>query len=273
MGSCTATILLAAIWLFPGAATVTAADGLGAISGQVAAGAQVAGAGALVAVHVSDYNRAWYDELGWNYDADLDGLRSVLEEMKLPYTLVDDAALAAGFRKREEKLLILLNARRMSAAQVRTVREFVAGGGRLFAMYQASFRSEADLEAAREGFQLADLFGVSFAGWQGSPPLNGYIRRTVPEGHPLWAGLPEFVGLPGHAAMVVKLPPGERLVAGEWFNDDRLSPSHPEADNAAIVLKGRVAYAGGMLLAPENLAEPGVRGLVANIIAYLLQME
>lgn len=151
----------------------------GTLAGAAAAAAAVEAPAAqpLVAVFMSEANRAWYDDMRWDYDDDTTALVEVVQALGIEWAVVsgDDIErlpAAAGSRR---VVLVLSNARRMSPAQAQAVRDFVAGGGRVLATGQTSLKTEDERPGGFHGFGLADVLGVAFVGWQGVAPLHGAI--------------------------------------------------------------------------------------------------
>lgn len=131
----------------------------------------------LVAIFTSEANRAWYDDMRRDYEDDTNALVELVQELGLGLVMVsgDDLARLPLIAGRRATVLILSNARRMSPDQVQAVRDFVASGGRLLATGQASLKTEDERLGGFCGFQLADVLGVAFVGWQGVAPLHGAI--------------------------------------------------------------------------------------------------
>ncbi|MEW6228864.1 MAG: alkaline phosphatase, partial [Bacillota bacterium] len=135
----------------------------------------------VVAVFVSKANEAWYDDMRWDYEDDMDALFELVQGMGLECVRIseEDLALLPRLAAARPSLLILSNARRMSPAQTQAVRDFLASGGRLLATAQTSLKTADELPGGFHGFQLADVLGVSFVGWQGVAPLHGAIAPAI----------------------------------------------------------------------------------------------
>lgn len=242
----------------------------------------------VVGVLMSDYTARWYAELGfsgsdWDY---LGEMKRIFDFVKgLGYSCVPifnrDLELYANpeadpvvkfqrtFDMNKVKLLILPNTRRMSPLEIEAVRKFLKNGGYVFAIAQASFRDHNntayDVETV---FALGDIFKVSYSAFAWKPPFHGYIKKTMD--HPIWEGIDEFVATPRHWAMVVETLDGAKVL-GEWYNDDKETPSHMPDVNAAIVEGENCIYVGEDLFLSPNFEEPTVQLLLANIIDYFMK--
>lgn len=221
-----------------------------------------------VAVLNSQWTRDWYYSLGWDFDGEFANVKRSLDGMGLSYAEVTDDQLAAGALG-DAKVLLLVNNRMMSAAQVEAVKAFVAGGGKVFGLYQSSFRNEANVNVNPiNAFQLDEVYKVGFVQWTGSAPFHAYIKGDA--AHPIWEGLPEYVPTPRYTAMVITALEGGEVV-GEWYNSDQATPSQSDPFNAAIVVSGASVYVGENLFDPAVYPDASVQRLIQNIIRYLLQ--
>ena len=140
-----------------------------------------------VAVLISDYTKTWYDEVSWDFEADMDSVRDVLYLADLEYVEISDADLAEG-KFGTTKVLILPNNRRMSRQQVKATRQFLSEGGTLLAVMQSSFKDENNDTVDEKLFQLGDVFGLDYEAFAWKPPLHGYVKKT--SDHPIFEGLP-----------------------------------------------------------------------------------
>lgn len=224
--------------------------------------------GADVAVLKSEMQQNWYLSLGWDFDGEYRNILATLDGLGLSYVELSDEQLAAG-EFSDTKLLIMVNNRMMSAAQVEAVRAFLAGGGKLLGMYQSSFRNEENQNVnPPNAYQLDDVYKVAYINWTGSPPMHAYIKGDT--SHPIWEGLPEFVPTARYTAMVNATLEGATVI-GEWYNADQTTKSQADLFNAAIVESDGVIYVGESLFDPIVYADDAVKKLVQNIINYLLQ--
>lgn len=221
-----------------------------------------------VAVLISDYTKAWYEEVSWDFDADMNTILDILDLSDISYVELSDKDLAEG-KFGDAKVLILPNNRRMDAEQVVATRAFLNEGGTLFTMMQSTFKNEKNETVDGKLFQLSDEMGVNYEAFAWKPPLHGYIQTTD---HPIFEGLPEFIQLHRNWAMIVKHHDDAKVLA-EWFNDDQLMPSHLPEINAAIIEnnEGNIIYAGEMLFMEVQIEDPQVRTLLTNIVNYLLE--
>lgn len=227
----------------------------------------VSAAAADVAVLNSGWAKNWYMNLGWDYDSEIANIRATLEGMGLSYVEITDEQLAAG-ELGDAKLLILMNNRMMSAAQVDAVKAFIARGGKVFGLYQSSFRNEANQNVNPvNSYLLDEVYKISWVQWSGSAPFHAYIKGDT--SHPIWEGLPEFVPTPRYTAMVNATLEGGQVV-GEWYNADQVTKTQPDVYNAAIVVTDATVYVGENLFDPAVYREQTVRQLIQNIINYLL---
>ena len=95
-----------------------------------------------------------------NLDAEFTGVSEALLRAHQPFDVIDDEAL-----EREEmgryKAIFLPNVACMSDRVAARLREYVRGGGRLFATFETSMFDDTGMR--RKDFALADVFGVSEA--------------------------------------------------------------------------------------------------------------
>lgn len=221
-----------------------------------------------VAVLKSDMNRNWYYSLGWDFDSEYANILNTVNTMELAYAELSDDDLAAG-NIEGAKLLILVNNRMMSVAQVEAVNTFVASGGKVFGLYQSSFRSDTNANVNPDNqYQLDTLYNVGYTGWSGSPPMHAYIKGDT--SHAIWQGLPEFVATNRYTSMVNHVLPGGQIV-GEWYNSDKLMKSQADLLNAAIVVSDNAVYVAESLFDAIVYQDTSARLLAQNIITYLLQ--
>jgi hypothetical protein len=141
------------------------------------------------------------------------GVYQALIEARIPFEMVHDRLLDAE-HLRPFRLLILPNIAALSDAQCAQLRAFVAAGGSLLATSETSLYDEAGVR--RKDFELADLFGVRFAGRVEGPMKNSYLRLNhVPAGrppHPLLRGLED----------------APRIVNGVWRVDVETTVPFPD---------------------------------------------
>ncbi|MBE3577008.1 MAG: hypothetical protein IMX00_04885 [Limnochordales bacterium] len=223
-----------------------------------------------VAVLNSQRTADWYTEVGWDYEADMDVLRSTLQAGGFSFTEISVEDLEAG-NLGDAKVLILPNTRRMSPAEVAAVQEFLGRGGRLLALGQTSFRDDKNQKVRDESYQLADEIGIAYVAWFGAAPKHAYAR-VVAKDHPIFAGLPEFIRFPRYWAMVNTVRGGAKILA-EWYDEDQLTPSQAVPENNGAIIEGpagNVIYIGDMIFTPGGADQPELQQLAINIIKYLL---
>lgn len=85
------------------------------------------------------------------------GWFDVLSRSRIPFDVLDDAALSDGTLNRYE-VLVLPGSSCMSAAETEAVRKFVSEGGKLVATFDTSFYDEYGRLLEKPA--LADVFGI-----------------------------------------------------------------------------------------------------------------
>ncbi len=249
----------------------------GALAGAAAAAAvEAPAAQPLVAIFTSEANRAWYDDMRWDYEDDTTALVEIVQALGFEWIMVsgDDLERLPAIAGNRATVLILSNARRMSPAQAQAVRDFVAGGGRVLATGQTSLKTEDERPGGFHGFQLADVLGVAFVGWQGVAPLHGAI---VPPDNldpgtvlrALWAGIGASLQLPKAQGALTRCLPGAAAL-GVWVDADGC-PTHPDPFNVAVAANGAALYIGADILSRDMLSDPAVRSFAENAIRCLLE--
>lgn len=220
----------------------------------------------LVTVFTGRANEEWYEDMRWDWQDHINAIFDVAEEAGYECVEVaeDNIEVLWHVAQVRPTTLILSNARRMSDAQLQAVRDFVAAGGRVLATGQTSLKSVDEKASGAHGFYLADLFGVSFVGWQGVAPLHSIIMPTSDGGV-----LESPIEVADSRAIIVRRLPGT-CELGTWADDDG-SPTHADEYNSAVVLSGRVIYVGCDIFAPEMLSDD-VRSFVADALDALFQL-
>ncbi|MBP7892121.1 MAG: endonuclease/exonuclease/phosphatase family protein [Firmicutes bacterium] len=241
----------------------------------------------LVKVMQSGDVKAWYEDMGWYYEDDLDMIIEMVAGIgpdgpECALIAADELGGLAAEASERPVLLVLSNVRRMSERQMLAVRDFVAAGGRVLATYQTSLKTETETIAGEYGFGLADLFGAELAGWTGVSPMHDAIA-PIGEGEldadagadalvgAIWEGVKVPVRLRVPEGMVTKPWPGS-VVLGQWSGQS-VAPSRALPLNAAIVLNGPVMYVGADLLSWDALQEDSARALAANIVRFMLGLD
>lgn len=234
------------------------------------AGMSGAALAADVAVLNSQRTADWYAEVGWDYEADMDVLRVTLQAGGFSFAEISVEDLEAG-NLGDAKVLILPNTRRMSQAEVASVKAFLSNGGKVFAVGQASFRDDSNKKVRDESYQLADEIGIAYVTWSGSAPKHAFAK-AVAKDHPIFAGLPEFIRFPRYWAMVNEVRGGAKILA-EWYDEDQVTPSQAVPENNGAIIEGpagNVIYIGDMIFMPGGADQPELQQLAINIIKYLL---
>lgn len=220
-----------------------------------------------VAVLKSDATRDWYYSLGWDWDSEHANVLALLSGMELDVAELSDDQLAAA-ELGDAKVLVLVNNRMMSGAQVDAVKAFVANGGKVFGLYQSSFRNEANQNVNPvNNYQLDELYNISYMAWTGSAPAHAFIKGD--SSHPIWEGLPEFVPTSRYTAMVNAVLEGGQVI-GEWYNADQTTKSQADLLNGAIIVSEDAVYVGENLFDPMVYSDASVQQLIKNIVSYLL---
>ncbi|HAN86288.1 MAG TPA: hypothetical protein DCQ13_01450 [Firmicutes bacterium] len=221
----------------------------------------------LVAVFASRANEAWYEDMRWDYQYQIDTIFDFAKEAGYECVEVseDDIGILPYVAEYCPTVLVLSNARRMSEVQLQAVRDFVAAGGRVLATAQTSLKTVDEKAYGAHGFHLADLLGVSFIGWQGVAPLHSRIMPTGADGV-----ISSPLDVPDSRAIIVRRLPGTSEL-GTWSDADG-SPTHAEHYNSAVVLAGRVMYVGCDILSPEMLSDDNVRSFVADALDMLVRL-
>ena len=96
-------------------------------------------------------------EIG-NLDAEFSGVSEALMRAQAPFDVIDDTTLEREPLERY-RAIFLPNVACMSDATARRIREYVRGGGRVFATFETSLYDETGVR--RNDFALAGLFGVN----------------------------------------------------------------------------------------------------------------
>ncbi|MGE5592129.1 MAG: alkaline phosphatase [Betaproteobacteria bacterium] len=264
----------------------------------------------LVVILTTEANEAWYEDMRWDYEDDTSTLVEFVKSLGLDLVEVSEGDLGRlpFIAATRPTVLVLSNLRRISPEQAQAVRDFVAGGGRLLATGQTSLKTEDERPGGFHGFQLADLLGVAFVGWQGVAPLHGAIVSRAadaggtpePDGegavlssrasgvsgasderaedpgpraalYALWSGVETPLRLPASQGVIARCLPGG-IELGVWTDTDG-SPAHPDPFNVAVAAKGAALYIGADILSRNALSDPAVRSFARNALRYLVQLD
>lgn len=231
---------------------------------------------AKIAIVYSEYSKQGLEKIGVIYDEYIGYVKKVFDwikeqGVKCEYEIITDTDVENLSMIKKYKILILPNMRCMSKKQVENVSAYIAAGGKVLTCYTTSFRNENDEYAMDpRNFALGKQLGIQYVSWDGTIGKNAYIKRTVEETHPLWKNLSEFIRLYRYMTMVVSVLP-EATVVGEWYDENKISPSREKSNNAALVMTNNTIYFSEDIFAPENSHNRRVRTLLKNCIEYLLQ--
>ena len=257
----------------------------------LADGAKVPKVQKTVGVLVSGYNIRWCAEIGfqgdWDYLATVSNVFKLARDLGYPAVPILDQDLEHAYIPKKEipkgefnrlvdlntvKVIIMPLSRRLSPAEVEGIRKFVANGGKIFAMAQTSFRTQNNEAWKGTTYALSDLMGIHYEQFAWRGPQHAYIKAAVD--HPVFANLPKFIPVPRKWAMVNSLVNGAKVkVLGEWYNEDKVTPSNlPKLDAALIEFDGGI-YVGDDLFVPSNFNDPDVQLFLMNVIEYLYNMK
>ncbi|GGP13128.1 family 10 glycosylhydrolase [Nonomuraea glycinis] len=208
---------------------------------------------------------------------DENGFYQALVEARIPFEFIADQALSAE-RLRPYKVLVLANAEQLGDAECQVIREYVAAGGGLVAAHQSSLYDEhGDL---RDGFGLADVFGVDLTAPVRGPVKNNYIALTGE--HPVNAGFGGAERIIGGSHLLrVEARPGTRVPFRfvPDFPDLPMEELYPRQapDAPAVITRegpGRVVYIPfdiGAIFWEALQADHGL--LIANSVRWALGGE
>jgi hypothetical protein len=142
---------------------------------------------------------------------------------------------------RGARLLILPVESVTTASAAEHVREFLASGGKVVAVYWGTLGPETSPSA-----QLAATFGIRPVGWSDDPPRPLAVLDAGIGAAPFGG---ERLMLPIGPAAVVEALPGTEVVA-RWIGPD--AAEMPEARTGAAFLRGGALYLTPDLLRPGN---------------------
>jgi stage II sporulation protein D len=188
-----------------------------------------------------------FRHLGWKSRWEWQGAKAALEHMGLQVVVVDEKRIGSGLTT---PLLILSNARNLELSTLEAVRRHLAGGGKLLASYQTSYKQADNSSWDPNGFALGPEMGVKFLRWNGTAGDTEALQLAPPYGQ---------IPLARHQAMLVEASP-DAFVLAQWDKPEK-SPG--------VVQKGGSIYLGEDLLLPENSHSKQVLGLVAGLLNRL----
>lgn len=159
------------------------------------------------------------------------------------------------------KLVILNDQGVMRQAEVEAIRDYVQGGGKIFASYSTSIRSGDDPEHPNVGFQLADVYGVSWVDWTNAPR---FLKLAIVNDHPIVAGFGDEIvldGGPRHYIKIEDATPIAVLVDEEGVQGDI-------DDSTVLVVSDYGVYVSFVLLYSKYFEQPAAVQLIHSIIDY-----
>lgn len=170
---------------------------------------------------------------------------------------ITDADVAAG-KLAGYKLAILPNNAVMSAEEIAALEEFVAGGGKLLAVFSVSLR---DPSLKLVGLQLGEMLGVRWVQWMSDP---GFQQIEVVEPAPVLEGAPLTIPVGTGSSQIVEVLPNGRMLAVRASADGTMAMSNP----AVIVESEAGIYIANHILSGTNLAFPETQQLLYTIIKH-----
>jgi SpoIID/LytB domain protein len=189
-----------------------------------------------------------FRHVGWRARWEWQGARAALQHLGIPVTVVDEKALPTT--EMGDSVLVLSNARNLEESTLAAVRKHLAGGGRLLASYQTSYRKADNTSWTPNGLALGAELGVKFLRWNGTRGETETIKAAPPY---------SLIGLARSQAMLVEAAP-EATVLATW---------ETPADAPSVVQLGNAMYLGEDLLAPENSHSRRVLGFTAGLLNRL----
>jgi hypothetical protein len=210
---------------------------------------------ASVAVVYSEQTQRNYGGKEWQMSSNFHelGMYHALIEARIPFDMVNDRLLDAEHLQ-NYKLLVLPNIAALSDKQCEQLRQFVAKGGSIIATFETSLYDENGVH--REGFGLADLFGVEYDGSVEGPMKNSYLKFNPDpdsgEYHPVLQGLEHAFRMINGVWRLNVIPqtnfpsPITLIPSYPDLPMEHVYPRQPETDIRELYLrevgKGRVAY-------------------------------
>lgn len=187
-----------------------------------------------------------FRQLGWKARWEWQGAKTALEHLGLQVEVVNEYQLA----KISTPVLVMCNARNLDESSLNSVRKHLAGGGKVLASYQTSYKKADNSSWDPNGLALGPELGVKFLRWNGTAGETEALKLAPPYG---------LIPLARHQAMLVEASP-ESYVLAQWDKP---------GDAPSIVQKGGAIYLGEDLLVPENSHSKQVLGLLAGLLNRL----
>jgi len=167
-----------------------------------------------------------FKQLGWKARWEWQGAKTALEHLGLQVEVLNENQLG----KIATPVLVLCNARNLEAASLESVRRHLAGGGKLLASYQTSYKKADNSSWDPNGLALGPELGVKFQRWNETEAL----KLAPPYG---------LIPLARHQAMLVEASP-DSFVLAQWDKP---------VDAPSVVQRGGAIYLGEDLLVPETV--------------------
>lgn len=188
------------------------------------------------------------------YDADYQLFVGWLGQF-FTYDEITDGDVAAG-NLAGYKLAILPNNAVLSAEEIAAIEEFVAGGGKVLAVFSVGLR---DPSLKLVGLQLGDLMGVRWIQWMGD---TSFQQIEVVDPGEVLAGAPLTIPVGTGSSQIVEVLPNGRMLAVRASKDGMMAMNNP----AVIVESKAGIYFANHILAGANLVLPEAQELVYTII-------
>ena len=205
-----------------------------------------------------------------NLSGEFAGFADALVRARVPFDVVDDVTLEREDLRRYQ-LILLPNVACMSDRTVARLREYVRGGGGLFASFESSLYDDCGIR--RDDFALAELFGVKSAGKIVGPKKWDFMQARGAGGALLEGLRRELIPVSAYHVQV-------RLVAGrallqftqplKGVYDGIPAPSEDPALVVNEFGQGKaIYYAGDLGQGINTFHLPELLRLVANVVGEL----
>lgn len=187
-----------------------------------------------------------FKQLGWKARWEWQGAKTALEHLGLQVEVLQENQLG----KISTPVLVMCNARNLEQSSLDSVRRHLAGGGKLLASYQTSYKKADNSSWDPNGLALGPELGVKFQRWNGTAGETEALKLAPPYG---------LIPLARHQAMLVEASP-DSFVLAQWDKP---------VDAPSVVQRGGAIYLGEDLLVPENSHSKQVLGLLAGLLNRL----
>ncbi|MCK4258212.1 MAG: endonuclease/exonuclease/phosphatase family protein [Halanaerobiales bacterium] len=193
----------------------------------------------------------------------IDNASQLLEELNYSYQVIEYSRLNE-INLDQVKLLILPDVRYITTPDKYQLMLYVLKGGKILALNQVGikpdFKDSSDF--------LSKILGIQYTGWNYLRPLHGFISKT--DDSPIWENIGGDIMMDSHDGMVISITKSGKIL-GEWYNDFRAMPSHPEYKNGAIIEGKNSIYIAKNLFLDESFSNDKVKQLLTNCLKYLLK--